>query len=64
MIIQLNKYDTELYILQFFQSNKTVCFIIIHLFSESCDPEIVLNGDPNHYAGALLSTQLKTKTTS
>ena len=30
-------------------SNTTVC-LIIHLFCESCDPEIVLNSAPNYYA--------------
>ena len=33
----------------FFQSNTTVC-LIIHVFCESCDPEFVLNSDPNYYA--------------
>ena len=47
--IQLNKYETEPYFLQFFQSNTTVC-LIIHVFCESCDPEIVLNSDPSYYA--------------
>ena len=47
--VQLNKCETEPYFLQFFQSNTTVC-LIIHVFCESCDPEIVLNSDPNYYA--------------
>ena len=47
--LQLNKYETEPYFLQFFHSNNTVC-LIIHVFCASCDPEIVLNSDPNYYA--------------
>ena len=47
--VQINEYEAELYFLQFFQSNMTVC-LIIHMFCENCDPEIVLNSDPNYYA--------------
>ena len=43
--LQLKKYETEPYILQFFQSNMTVCLIIC-VFCKSCqhecEPEIVL----------------------
>ena len=38
--IQLNKYGTDQYFLQLFQSNTTVC-LIIHVFCKSCDHEIV-----------------------
>ena len=37
---QLNKYETDPYFLQFFQTNTTVC-LIIHVFCNSCEPEIV-----------------------
>ena len=45
--IQLNKYETDPYILQIFQSNTSVC-LIISLFCKSCEPmlcepEIVQN---------------------
>ena len=36
----MNMYRTYLYFLQFFQSNTTVC-LNIHVFCESCVPEIV-----------------------
>ena len=39
--VQLNEYETDLYFLQLFQSNTIVC-LIIHLFCNSCEPEIVL----------------------
>ena len=38
--IQLNKYKTDPYFLQLFQSNVTVC-LNIHMFCKSCEPEIV-----------------------
>ena len=38
--LQLNEYETELYFLQLFQSNTTVC-LIIHVFCKSCEHEIV-----------------------
>ena len=50
--VQLNEYETDPHFLQNFESNTTVCFII-HMFCESCEPEIVL---------AVL--QIKTKTIS
>ena len=44
-LVQLNKYETEPYFLQFFQSSTTVC-VIIYMFYKSCEhecePEIVL----------------------
>ena len=40
MYIQLNKYETDPHFLQLFQSNTTVC-LIIHLFCNSCEPDIV-----------------------
>ena len=52
LLLQLNKYKTEPYFLQFFQSNMTVC-LIIHVFCKSCKPEIVLS-----------VLQIKTKTIS
>lgn len=39
-LLQLNEYEIDLYFLRFFQCNTTVC-LIIHLFCESCEPEIV-----------------------
>ena len=36
----MNTYETDPYFIQFFQSNTTVC-LIIHVFCESCEPEIV-----------------------
>ena len=35
--IQLNRYETDPYILQIFQSNTSVC-LIISVFCESCEP--------------------------
>ena len=41
-LVQLNEYETtDLYFLQNFQSNTSIC-LIIHLFCKSCEPEIVL----------------------
>ena len=45
MTVQLNKYETDPYILQIFQSNTSVC-LIISVFCKSCEsmlcePEIV-----------------------
>ena len=39
-MIQLNKYETDPYFLQLFQSNTTVC-LIIHVFCKSCEYETV-----------------------
>ena len=39
-LVQLNKYETDQYFLQLFQSTTTVC-LIIHVFCKSCEPEIV-----------------------
>ena len=35
--VQLNKYETDPYILQIFQSNTLVC-LIISMFCKSCEP--------------------------
>ena len=35
--VQLNKYETDRYILQIFQSNTSVC-LIISVLCESCEP--------------------------
>ena len=51
--IQLNKYKTDPYFLQYFQSNTQVC-LIIRVFCKSIDPEIVLP--------VLPVLQIKTKT--
>ena len=44
-LVQLNKYETDPYFLQIFQSDKSVC-LIISVFCKSCEPicepEIVL----------------------
>jgi hypothetical protein len=40
--LQLNKYETEPYFLQFFQSNMTVCLIIYEFCKSEREPEIVL----------------------
>ena len=44
-LVQLNKYETDPYFLQIFQSNTSVC-LIISVFYKSCEPicepEIVL----------------------
>jgi len=40
-LVQLNKYKTDPYFLQYFQSNTQVC-LIIRVFCKSSDPEIVL----------------------
>ena len=65
--IQLNEYETEPYFLQFFQSNSKVC-LIIYMFCESCNPEVVLNyyaqHQIRHQTSALLRTPFKRKTTS
>ena len=37
IFLQLNKYETDPYILQIFQSNTAVC-LIISVFCESCEP--------------------------
>ena len=39
-LIQLNKYETDWYFLQNFQSNSTVC-LIIHVFCKNREPEMV-----------------------
>ena len=39
--VQINEYEAELYFLQFFQSNMTVC-LIVYVFCKSCESEIVL----------------------
>ena len=36
-LVQLNKYETDPYILQIFQSNTSVC-LIISVFCKSCEP--------------------------
>ena len=40
ILLQLNKYETDPYFLQNFQSNTTVC-LIIHAFCKVCEREIV-----------------------
>ena len=40
LYVQLNKYETDPYFLQLFQSNTTFC-LIIHVFCKSCEHEIV-----------------------
>ena len=40
-MVQLNKYKTDPYFLQFFQSNTTVC-LIIPLFCKSCEPLVLI----------------------
>ena len=38
--VQLNKYETNPYFIQFFQRNRTIC-LIIHVFCQSCEPVLV-----------------------
>ena len=39
--MQLNKYETDPYYSQFFQSNTPSVCLIMHLFCKNCEPEIV-----------------------